>query len=145
MGYNGNNRKSIADRQQGLSKSANKTAERIFFGPKNFRNSVAKIVVAASSTKSLALKKKSTSNRANAYDNEVAESQGTPIEQKLYKCECGKISYLETPHTYCPSCGRWLTENNVISSDDAAASMKSGCLGVLILPLLIGGILGLII
>lgn len=145
MGYNGSNRKGYDVKYRGFSKSANNTAERILFGPKSFRNAVAKIVIAAGSTKSSARPKKLTSTRISASDKEAIEPQGTYVEQKLYKCECGKISYLETLHTYCPSCGRWLSEKNSITSDDAAASMKSGCLGVLFLPLLIVGILFLII
>lgn len=57
-----------------------------------------------------------------------------------YKCSCGKVSLLETPTPKCPKCGRRLTESYIISEEDAKAQApKSGCLGLLLIPLLIGG------
>lgn len=57
-----------------------------------------------------------------------------------FKCPCGKVSLLETSSPKCPKCGRRLTESDTISEDDAKEQApKGGCLGLLLIPLIIGG------
>ena len=78
-------------------------------------------------------------------DKYLAEKKDLP-KTAYYQCSCGKISSLETSHPYCPVCGRKLTENEIVSEDYAKDhSKKGGCLGVIIIPLLlIGGILAIV-
>lgn len=138
MGYNGNNRKRIADRQLGFSKSANNTAERIFFGPKSFRRRLSKgIVSVLGGRKDPSARSKRTSQISHS---EAACDKTSRIvsDQSLYKCECGKISSLYKSNLYCPSCGRKLTNENLITKDEAIKSKGSGCLGFILLPLMIG-------
>lgn len=78
-------------------------------------------------------------------DKYLADKRELP-PTAYYQCSCGKISSLETSHPYCPSCGRKLTENEIVSENDAIdQSKKGGCLGLIILPLLlVSGILAMI-
>jgi len=75
----------------------------------------------------------------------LAEKKDLP-KTAYYQCPCGKISSLETYHPYCPACGRKLTEDDIVSESFAKAqSKKGGCLGSILIPLLlIGGILAMI-
>lgn len=126
MGYNGNNRKTVRDMQQGFSKSADRAADRFFFGPKYFRNSVARIIIAASSKPSPTSSnpRKAAIAKDAPTDTDIYIAKGTLVEQKLYKCDCGKISSLEAAHAYCPSCGRWLSQDKIISENEAIASSQ---------------------
>lgn len=72
-------------------------------------------------------------------DKYLADKKDLP-KMAYYKCPCGKISSLETSHPYCPSCGRHLTEEAMVSEDFAKEqSNKGGCFGVLLIPLLVIG------
>lgn len=126
MGHNGNNRKTISDMQQGFSKSANRTAERIVFGPKSFRNSIARAVLMATSRPSPKTHspRKETPIKDKPSDTGVYVAKESISEQRLYKCDCGKISYLESGQAYCPSCGKWLSSEKIISTDEVMASSQ---------------------
>ena len=72
-------------------------------------------------------------------DKFLAEKKDLP-KTAYYKCSCGKVSMLETDSAKCPKCGRRLTEADIITKDEAIAQApKGGCLGLLLIPLLIGG------
>lgn len=72
-------------------------------------------------------------------DKFLAEKKDLP-KTAYYKCSCGKVSMLETDSAKCPKCGRRLTEADIITKDEAKAQApKGGCLGLLLIPLLIGG------
>lgn len=71
-------------------------------------------------------------------DKFLAEKKDLP-KTAYYKCSCGKVSMLETDSAKCPKCGRRLTEADIITEDEAKVSApKSGCLGHIMIPLLIG-------
>lgn len=70
----------------------------------------------------------------------VNDERVKPISAKdmspvhMYKCECGKISSLPTDRAVCPRCGRRLTSDNYYSDKNID---KGGCMGVLIIPILL--------
>lgn len=78
-------------------------------------------------------------------DKLLADKKDLP-QTAYFKCSCGKVSSLETYKPYCPSCGRRLEQSAIVSEEEARdLSKKGGCLGVLLLPLLvIGGILAML-
>lgn len=68
----------------------------------------------------------------------LAEKKDLP-KTAYYKCSCGKVSMLEGPHPKCPKCGKMLSSDDIVTEDEAKASApKGGCLGLLLIPLLIG-------
>ena len=72
-------------------------------------------------------------------DKYLAEKKDLP-KTAYFKCSCGKVSMLETESAKCPKCGRRLTEADIISENDAKVqASKRGCLGLFLIPLLIGG------
>lgn len=77
-------------------------------------------------------------------DKYLAEKKDLP-QTAYFKCSCGKVSMLETDSAKCPKCGRRLTEDDIVSIDEAKAlAPKSGCLSLLLVPILIGGLLVLL-
>ena len=138
MGYNGSNRKSVADRQQGFSKSAGKTADRIFFGPQSFRNAINKAIVSDITGASPSNEGKKKKNDCVSTKTDQFLAKEVLETENLYKCDCGKISSLSKSHPYCPACGRRLSEDHLISKEEAGESLKTGCLGLIIIPMIIG-------
>ena len=78
-------------------------------------------------------------------DKYLANKKDLP-KTAFYQCSCGKISSLETSHPYCPSCGRRLTDDKIVSENYAQEqTKKGGCLGVILIPLfIIGGVLAVL-
>ena len=136
MGYNGNNRTGIADRQQGFSKSADKTAERIFYGPKSFRNAIIRGLVGSKPVPKKTSKRSSSSIIKETKTDKYLAKESI-LKQQLYKCDCGKISWLDSMNLYCPSCGRRLSSDKQISKQEAEQAYNNGCLGLIILPIII--------
>lgn len=84
----------------------------------------------------LAAKIERVSSDADKY---LAEKKDLP-RTAYFKCSCGKVSMLEVDSPKCPKCGRRLTEADIISTEEAKAqAAKGGCLGLLLIPILIGG------
>lgn len=91
----------------------------------------------------------------NNYNNDSRNNTPTPLRPETdkylankkdlpktayFKCSCGKVSMLEMDSAKCPKCGRRLTDVDIISEKEAKAQApKSGCLGLILIPLIIGG------
>lgn len=71
------------------------------------------------------------------HDRAAHEFEQHVIKEKeitsIYKCDCGKESCLPTSMPICPKCGRRLTDKNKTIID----YNKKGCLGILIIPIII--------
>lgn len=78
-------------------------------------------------------------------DKFLAENKDLP-KTAYYQCACGKISSLETSHPYCPSCGRRLTDNEIVSEEYAKGKSKGGgsIWVILFAILLIGGLIAMV-
>ena len=71
-------------------------------------------------------------------DKLLADKKDLP-PRAYYKCSCGKVSLLETDSAKCPKCGRRMTHDDIVSEEEAKAlAPKGGCLGLLLIPILIG-------
>lgn len=76
------------------------------------------------------------------------ENEFTRIEKKyipeeerqttnMYRCECGKEFCGEGSHPKCPKCGRRLDANHIILPSDVDKMAKSGCLGFMLIPIVL--------
>lgn len=137
MGYNGSNRKGYDARYRGFSRSADRFADRLLFGPTGFRRRVVKDIVSSGKNCSDKANNNSSSLKSDDVIPKGSSINATPFKSDYYKCPCGKITIVSDGQHYCPSCGRWLGPNNIVSEDEALKAKHSGCLGVFLLPLLI--------
>lgn len=75
------------------------------------------------------------------HDRKVAEFEKHVIQERtqtaMYKCACGKESCLPIDRPICPKCGRRLDNSNKINP----VQTTKGCLGLLIIPIIIATLL----
>ena len=75
------------------------------------------------------------------HDRKIAEFENHVIQERtqtaMYKCACGKESCLPIDKTVCSKCGRQLNDNYKITP----MQPTKGCIGILIVPIIIATLL----